>query len=357
MKSLMIIRRELLQQMKSYKIILVMTILPILIITIMGLVFDSDFSPSIDSDSLNVAYTVDEQSDFSTALLLGLDQTLNIIETTEEKGLEGIADNNVTVYINITGNHVALYKNDTFYRSASVVENYIDMFITKYEIIEVTGTVNLKSYTTVTTVSVEDESSILDYFGIAMCLLFVLYGMSLQISSVIKEKTENTLYRMQLAPVKRTQILFGKIMGNILIATIQVTLVMVTTIVFFDVNWGNPIKSWVLLETFVVLSVAMGISFGCIFKSEDKAMGFIHIAIFVFGFLGGSYMPLEGLGFLGKVGKFISPLWWTNTGLFASIYYPDMSYYLSAIAINIGLTALLIVLSAQLLKRNEVIDA
>lgn len=355
MKSIVIIRKEIIQQLRDYKMLLIMTVLPILIIMVLGLIFNQDYTSKLTLSEMSVAYSLSEESDLSKALISSLDQ-LQIkesLELSKSEGFERVENNELVLFIEIENESVKVYKNDTFLREGSAIESFIEQFLVRYSLSEKTEISELRSYTNLEIASGSQDYNIMNYFGISMSLLFVFYGMPMQITSVINERKDETFSRMLNSPTQWYTIIFGKIIGNILIASLQITIIMLVTLFAFGVNWGNPLISWLLLETFVILSVAIGITIGFLFNSEDKAMGFIHIFIVIMAFFGGSYMPLENIGFLGSVGKYFSPIWWTSNGLFGYIYTIDNMYYINAMTINLIGTLLLIGISSYLLNRKK----
>lgn len=358
MKILSVIHKELLQQLRAYKMVLFLTLLPIVIIMFMGLIFESVFSGEVNLDDVIVAMLPGDALATRTLEDVMLHEwevkTVEMIETRED-GKAMVANDEAALFIDLSQDQMQIYKNDYYQREAAVIEDLLGLYITQqsFEPYE-----ELKNYTRVEKKEVRKRNDAMGYFGISMTMLFVFYGMPMHATSMITEKKRGTLARTMYAPIHPIKMLYGKILGNILVASFQVAVVLSVTRYMFDVNWGNPLLAWLLLESLVILVVALGITIGMLFDSEDKAVAFGHIIIVFIAFFGGSYMPLEGLGKLSIIGKFFSPIWWNMKAFMSWIYMDDFTMYLKALLVNgLGAVVLVVLVSLIIIKRNEVTHA
>ncbi len=373
MKIIRIAIKDFLQSIRDIKLFLILTIMPILIICILGLAMATTFS----SDSLTIENTVieyivkDDARGLSNEIenlfaeILGESSKLEMVESLEES-LNRLRNNEITSTINIDGNTrvIKLYKNNIDNDKSSIIEGVMNGYIKRSNVIsEVinkspellkSGVVDFsnQSHTKVRSITSNNTFVAMDYFGVSMCILFVFYSCSTPLLSIINEKKNTTLNRIFIANVSKFECLIGKVLGQFLSVLVQITIVFLTTLVAFNVNWGvNPFASYLLVVTLIFFAITMGTVLGLLVNNESIAVGILHGLIVIFAFFGGSYMPLVGLGVLSEVGKFFTPIWWNMNGLFDMIYYNNMETFYIAIAMNIGFSFIMILVS--LLKFNQ----
>lgn len=363
MSVLQMIKKEMLTSAREPKMMVVMTIMPLLIILIMGIAISGAFNQSnIEVDHITVDLIVSETNTLSTGVnsMLNSFLTDEQIITAENKddSLLRVKNQDVGALIYIQNNdQIEFYYNDEFNIESSIVQTALSSFVRQYNVVmetQMMPTTPSKDYTENITFLPTKKVTAMDYYGVAMTLLFILYGVPMAISSMIKEKTKGTLNRVLLSPVNRLHLLFGKTIGSIFVSVLQMTFILAGTILLFKVNWGNLLETIPLLLTMIIFVVSIGILIGVVFNNEDKAMGVIHILIVIFGFFGGSYMPLQGIGILQEVGKFISPIWWNMNGLLDMIYGGTSDTLITAIIINcIG--AFIVLLLASIILNRKVV--
>lgn len=362
MYVLRMIKKEMLINAREPKIMIVMTIMPLIIILIMGIAISGAFNQgNIEVDNITVDLIADD-----SPLTEGVKSMLNsflsegqiLTSTNKEDSLLRVRslDVGALIYIDDSSN-IEFYYNDEFNVESSIVQTALSSFVRQYSIAvetQMMPTMSDAEYTENTTFLPTKKVTAMNYYGVAMTLLFMLYGVPMAISSMIKEKSKGTLNRILLSPVNRFQLLFGKTIGSIFVSILQMAFILIGTILFFNVNWGNLAETIPLLLTMIIFVISIGILIGVVFDNEDKAMGVIHILIVIFGFFGGSYMPLQGIGFLQEVGKFVSPIWWNMNGLLDMIYGGTSETLITAILINCIGAFVVLLISSLILNRKVV---
>lgn len=307
---LAIIKKEMIQQVRDYKGLVMMTIMPIIVIWVMTVVFGNMFNVPVDFDKIIVSQ-VNQMKEETEAHLSFSDF---------QEGKDVLAHHETSILIDQDKVYVnKSYLKEAYFAWLSYGSPSEDQVSIKTEKLE-------RRFS---------QTEVANYYGIAMCLLFALYNIPFHISSVMKEKNNDLKNRILLGPLSNFTFLAGKILGNFLIASVQVTIVFASSIVFFQINWGNILISWLMIESYLLLLVTLGILIGTLLKNENIAMGMIHILIVIFAFFGGGYMPIDTLKITHVYGKFISPLWWMMKGTIANVYQVDSNQMLSTFTFNI----------------------
>ncbi|MES5953005.1 ABC transporter permease [Bacillus fungorum] len=133
----------------------------------------------------------------------------------------------------------------------------------------------------------------MQYYAAAMLVMFLLYNITVGAKSVVTEQRTETLARLFSTPTSSFSILFGKFLGTLLFACIQLGIFIVATHFMFHVEWGGDLSQ----------IVAVGISYAiCVSGLSMLIAAFIHeektadvmggIGIQILAILGGSMLPI-----------------------------------------------------------------
>lgn len=373
---LKIAMKEILQYIRDVKTLALMTLMPIIVIFILGMAMSSAFSPSgvLSMEDVHVEYLIEGEKG---ALATGFENMMRPMLTDErhlsevkdrKESLNRIKNNEIASFIEINEEHqtISFYKNSRYSTNGSIIEGRLKTYVNQVNAIYKIKGVESQlidnmllegerdNYTAIKRFDVEERASAMDYFGVAMCTLFVLYSMTVFVTRNINEKKKGAMDRVLVSSVSKRDILLGKVLGGVTITTIQFALVIATTIFIYNVNWGdNPAYAFMLMFTFIFLAISIGTTLGLLFNSEEKAMIIIHVLIVIVALFGGSYMPLAGLGLFGEIGKYFSPVWWNVKGMMNTIYQGDMGTFYIAMVINVGIAILLLMLASWKMAKKE----
>lgn len=333
-----IIKKEVLQQLRDYKGLLLMTLMPILVIWVITLVFGSMFRGSIDFSQAKMGYV--NASEVISWEKQGIEthQYVNY-----DEGMDALENHDISALIY----NGKVYINNQYIKEGlllSQIGHY------DYEINDSTSIVN-KIYTKLQLY----QTDVANYYGIAMLLLFALYNIPFHITSMIKEKNQETLERIFSTKLSKPAYVMGKVLGNFIVVSMEVSLVYLVTIVFFKINWGNPVMTWFVIETYILLLVGFGILLGTMFSNENIAIGIIHVVIVIFAFFGGGYMPIYATKITNYYGKFLSPLWWIIKGVLEKLYDHSNNGLLYAVIFNLIGFIMVTVLSTLWLYQGKAV--
>jgi len=129
------------------------------------------------------------------------------------------------------------------------------------------------------------------------------------------ERGQGTLRRVLTTPTSKATFLLGTISGQVVMALIQMTLLVLFAIFAFKLNWGNPIGLYIILTCACLAAAAIGTTMGTFIKSEGQATGLSIMAGMMMAMLGGCMYPLELFPpFMQTVSK-IFPTSWAMQGL------------------------------------------
>ncbi|MFN8403377.1 MAG: ABC transporter permease [Anaerolineales bacterium] len=129
------------------------------------------------------------------------------------------------------------------------------------------------------------------------------------------ERQQGTLRRILTSPTSKATLLLGTISGQVVMALIQMTLLVLFAYFAFKLNWGNPLAVFLILACSALAAAAIGTAMGTFIKSEGQASGLSIMAGMLMGMLGGCWFPLELFPPVMQKIAMIFPTYWSMQGL------------------------------------------
>ncbi len=130
------------------------------------------------------------------------------------------------------------------------------------------------------------------------------------------EREQGTLRRILTTPTSKATFLLGTISGQVVMALIQMSLLILFGMFALDLNWGRePLALFVLLTSAALAAGAIGTTMGTFIKTEGQASGLSIMMGMVMSLLGGCWYPLELFPALVQNIVKILPTTWAMQGL------------------------------------------
>jgi ABC-2 type transport system permease protein len=153
------------------------------------------------------------------------------------------------------------------------------------------------------------DYSALQYYAAHMLVMFLLYAGMAAGLSIVEEKESRTMDRIHAAPVKPVHVLAGKIAGNGLVGLGQTLVIIVFTLLFYDLEWGSR---YVHLIAVCVFTVAATVSLAVIVAAlapKVRTFQVIFMTLTIgMTFLSGGFTPELG-EFLERLGEYTLNYW------------------------------------------------
>ncbi len=108
------------------------------------------------------------------------------------------------------------------------------------------------------------------------------------------ERQQGTLRRILTTPTSKATYLLGTISGQVMMALVQMTLLVLFGIFAMGLQWGrDPFALFIILTASALAAAAIGTTMGTFIKSEGQASGISILAGMVMALMGGCWYPLE----------------------------------------------------------------
>ncbi|MED2634690.1 ABC transporter permease, partial [Bacillus thuringiensis] len=128
-----------------------------------------------------------------------------------------------------------------------------------------------------------------------------------------------------------------------------ILLVMLFSKFVFQANWGDHLGIiFLILLTQIFLAISFGLGIGYITKTPESSRAIIMVIVQLSSIFGGAYFVIEE-NFVTN----LSPLTWANTAVMKIIYANDVGAALPVICLNLGISALFLLIAIIALRRRE----
>lgn len=130
------------------------------------------------------------------------------------------------------------------------------------------------------------------------------------------ERQQGTLRRVLTTPTSKATFLLGTISGQVVMALIQMSLLVLFGMFVLQLEWGQePLALFILLTCAALAAGAIGTAMGTFIKTESQASGLSIMAGMVMALLGGCWYPLELFPAAAQTVVKILPTTWAMQGL------------------------------------------
>lgn len=288
MKILLIAAKEIKQNLRDRKGMAMMILFPILLMLVLGTALSGGFNSTISLKDTKVLYSISgsvQEKEAFNNFTESMKKTGIQFQKTDNinKALDGIKDTTYACLINVDSNNnvIDLYENEKYDLKASIVKVVLNTYVQRYNLISQMAkekpmeVKNIMAHNAVNYVSVESidkriTPSALDYYGVTMLTMIILYSSLYASFSIGGEYINKTANRLLSAPIGRFEILTGKAIGNILSVIIQVIAVIIFSKFILKAYYGNHILEFLLLLfSEIIMAVAIGMSISFIFKKQS----------------------------------------------------------------------------------------
>jgi ABC-type multidrug transport system permease subunit len=166
------------------------------------------------------------------------------------------------------------------------------------------------------------------------------------------EKRTGMLRRQATLPVSRRQIFFGKLMGRLLVAGLQVIVLVLAGRFLFGISWGaSPLGLALVLTTYTLAVAALSTLLGAVLRTPEQASGVGWLLSMVLAALGGCWWPSEVMPRWLWLGAHALPTAWAMDAFHSLISYGrGLEAVLLPGAVLTGFAMLFSILGARLLQ-------
>ncbi len=240
-------------------------------------------------------------------------QPNNINATVVERAV-GTAIRRVSSSISAAQNAVSQREAKQAFASDMEKQAYFDSSLKLAQDIQKDAPERVKAVEAATPDQVEYDPRANSSAGQLITWVFIpLFGISAMFAY---ERQQGTLRRVLTTPTSKATYLLGTILGQVLMALVQMALLVLFGIFVMKLAWGNePLALFVILTAAALAAAAFGTTMGTFVKTEGQASGLSIMFGMVFALMGGCWYPLELFPSAVQDAVKILPTTWAMQGL------------------------------------------
>ncbi|HEY4897914.1 MAG TPA: ABC transporter permease [Solirubrobacteraceae bacterium] len=153
------------------------------------------------------------------------------------------------------------------------------------------------------------------FYAAGMAVFFLFFTVQFGISTLLDERRDGTLARLQVAPVARTSILAGKVLTSVVLGVLGMSVLALASSLLLGAHWGNPLGVAILILTGVLAATSIMALVVTLARTPDQAGYWQAIVALVLGMLGGTFFPVYQAGGLISKLSLATPHAWFLRGL------------------------------------------
>ena len=160
-----------------------------------------------------------------------------------------------------------------------------------------------------------DQSMALAHTAPGMMLQFAIAGLLTAAQVIVTERKSRTLQRLLTTATRRVDIVIGHYLAILLLIFAQFILLITFGQVVLKVDYlRDPLATLFVAFSAALCISALGLLIGIFARTEEQAITFSLIPMFVFSGLGGAWVPLEVTGATFQLIGHLSPVAWGMDG-------------------------------------------
>jgi ABC-2 type transport system permease protein len=309
-----LMKKEFIQALRDKKMIPVIFVMPILQLILLGYAANIDIKEVsvvlCDQDKSQISYELISQ--FTNSGYFSLERTVDSPNDIDKYIDDGIATVAIVVPNNFSKNLLAKRKTQIQFISdgsdanaANIALGYAKQIISKYS--QLILLENLKSggrNISIPRINLEPriwfnpELKSKNYMipGV-FALILMIITMALSSMGIVREKEIGTLEQLVVTPIKRYQLILGKLTPYACFALIDIALVVCVAVFFFEVPLrGNIFLIFFLSMLYVLTTLGLGLLVSTFSRTQQQAMmTSIFFIMMPFMFLSGFAFPVENM--------------------------------------------------------------
>jgi ABC-2 type transport system permease protein len=149
----------------------------------------------------------------------------------------------------------------------------------------------------------------------AMIAQFAIAGLLGSAQIIVNERRSRCLQRLRTTAITHFQILLGHFLAMFVLILAQILILITFGQLFLKLNYlRQPVAILIMAFSLALFVAGLGLLIGALARSEDQAVIFALIPMFVFSAMGGAWMPLEFTSKTFQAIGHLSPVAWTMDG-------------------------------------------
>ena len=321
--------------------IAVMLLGPILVIAVLSSAFSELMKSYEGVDTFTVGYRIKEADDtiMETTKIAGEKAGILFYEYPEGEIKDVMEKNELAGFVEFSANKYKVYTSADYKEEGITLEYFMGKVMN--ESLNASLQIKEQAEIVLPVEQLEYMPAIdsVNYYGIIYIVYFCWCGIICATGVLSNEKKYGIVRRFRVSKLSELQNFFGKFIPVVLTVTGGMAIATVITVLLYDIHWGSPLLSTVIVFLMIVAGTALAMMFYNISDSLVITIILQFIIVWFMGFFGGSfetYMFSSMPDFLKK----LSPIYHGNRALVELSCMGKSDYVASAVIYSLTITVI-----------------
>lgn len=339
--------------------VVVMLLGPILVIAVLSSAFSELMKSYEGVDDFTVGYRVEaggkDNVDFTSFKLAGEKNGILFYEYPQGEIKDVMEKNELAGFVEFSKDTYIVYKSADYEVEGITLEYFMNKVIN--ESVNASLQVQAKDDIVLPMEKLEFMPAVnsKDYYGIIYIVYFCWCGMICATGVLSNEKKYGIVRRFQVSNLSETQNYLGKLIPITLTVTAGMVVATGITILIYDIHWGNPILSGLIVFMMILAGSAFGMMLYNISDNLAITIIMLFTIVWFMGFFGGSFETYMFSNMPDMV-KHLSPIYHGNRALVELSCMGKSNYVVSAVLISLVITVIcsaIAILAGGIRKRGR----
>lgn len=339
--------------------VVVMLLGPILVIAVLSSAFSELMKSYEGVDEFTVGYRMQEMAEnnvmIESAKLAGEEAGILFYEYPEGDIKDVMEKNELAGFVEFLGDTYVVYKSADY----EVEGITLEYFMNKVMNAGVNAALQLQEQEDIVLPVEELEFmpavNARDYYGIAYIVYFCWCGMICATGVLSNEKKYGIVRRFQVSNISEVQNYLGKLIPITLTVAVGMAVAIVITVLLYDIHWGNPMLSILIVFMMILAGAALGMMLYNISDNLVITIIMQFTIVWFMGFFGGSFETYM-FSSTSDTLKHLSPIYHSNRALVELSCMGESNYVASAVGYSLVITVVcsaIAILAGHIRKRGR----
>lgn len=194
-----------------------------------------------------------------------------------------------------------------------------------------------------------------DYYGIIYIVYFCCCGIICATGVFSSEKKYGITRRFQVSNISETKNYIGKFIPIVLTISVGMGIGTAISIILFDIHWGSPVISAIIVFMMILASTAFGMMLYGISDNLVITIISLFTVVWIMGFIGGSFETYMFQGLSDSI-KQLSPIYHGNRALVELSCMGKSDYVVSSLVYSTVITlvcSMVAIMAGKIRKRGR----
>jgi ABC-2 type transport system permease protein len=183
-------------------------------------------------------------------------------------------------------------------------------------------------------------------------LLFIFLNSLFGATWIIETRRLGIARRILSTPTSLRTLVAGQLLGRLAVALLQALIIILGSLLFFGVDWGDPLGTAAVVVAFCLVGTGAAVLLGSLFSNEEQAGPVARLLGLGLAALGGSMAPLEVFPKTARRIAHLTPHAWANDAFSKLLNHGgDLGSVLPQVGVLLAFAAVAITIATWRLQR------